>query len=74
MNAIKLTEPVCQSTGTITISVEKYNSMHSSIDTLLRTYESSLKTIDILNKAIQSLKNPEPRALNTGKKVIKLWP
>lgn len=74
MSAKKLSEPVCQNTGTITISIEKYNSMQRSIDTLLKTYESSLNTIQNLNRVINNYRNPQPRKITESNKVIALYP
>lgn len=73
MSAKKL-NTVCPVTGTITITVEKYNSMQRSIESLLRTYESSLKTIQTLNRAIENYSNHQPREIIKGQKVVALYP
>lgn len=73
MSARKL-DTVCQASGTITITVKKYNEMQRSIESLLRTYESSLKTIQTLNRAIENYSNHQPREIIKGQKVVALYP
>lgn len=73
MSAKKL-NTVCPVTGTITITVEKYNHMQRSLVSLLRTYESSLETIQHMQRTIENLSNHQPREIIKGQKIVALHP
>ena len=77
MSAKKL-NTVCPVTGTITITVKKYNEMQSMLDVLHNGYMLSLETNRTLLAAITNLhnrlNNSTPREIKPNQKTVALWP
>lgn len=77
MSARKL-DTVCQATGTITITVEKYNNMLSAYDVMYKGYMLSLESNRTLLAAVTNLhnrlNNSTPREIKPNQKVVALWP